>query len=93
MEIIEVLQGLSTVLFAMSMFILNSFKRSLDSTTESIGELNTNIATLIANDANKDKRLDLMDAEIKNIRTNIHELRNETHQNITALEVRILSKE
>lgn len=92
MEMLEILQGLSTLLFALSMFILNGFKNSIDDTKDSISELNANIATLLANDANKTERLDRMDAEINNIRSNLHELRNETNATFLNMERKIIER-
>lgn len=98
-QIQQVLQALSTVLFGLAMYYIKDFKSSLDGVKDSISHLNANIATLLANDNNKDKRLDshkemLMELKIENKRlsTSIHSMRNEFQKNLLALEteVRIL---
>lgn len=93
MEVFEILQAISTLLFAITMFILNSFKNSLDVANKSIGELNSNISMLIANDTNKDKRLDMMTAEINNIRMNLHEVRNDFQKQMSKMEIKLATKE
>lgn len=81
MENIDLFQVVITVLLALSMFLLNSFKGSIDKVTNSINLLNTNVATLLANDENKDKAIETNHKEIEKLRVTYHEMAQQVTAN------------
>ena len=81
-----ILQAFSTLLFALAMFILNGFKKAMDKVNDSVSnvkdsvaDLNTNIATLIQKDLNKDKRLEEHHEELKRVNSEIFAVRQRVH--------------
>lgn len=74
LTLMEILQGSSTVLFALAMFILNGFKQSINEVKQSISDLNVNIAKLIISNDNTDERSRSNTKEIDKLRERVHKL-------------------
>jgi len=53
-----IFKGFITVLLTISMFLVNSFNRTLENVERSVSGLNVNIATLIEKDNGQTRRLD-----------------------------------
>ena len=89
MDIALVLQAVSTLCFFLIVFNVQGFKKTMEKMQESIGSLNTNIATLIEKDSNKDQRLDEQKERIIILEKEIDKLRERYHDNVNNLGARV----
>lgn len=90
------LQAISTLCFFLGVFVIQSFKKSLDEMQKSVNSLNVNIATLVQTDKNKDERLaehkdsiDRLDREVLKLRERYHDLANNMNGRINLLEMKL----
>ena len=83
------LQAMSTVLFAVCMFILKDFKKDANEIKKSILQLNINFSTLMANDKNKDREIVAIKTDIVRNRDSIHDIRNEIQKAVLRLELKV----
>ena len=74
LTLMEILQGLSTVIFAFVMFTVRGFRDSINEVKQSISELNVNIAKLIISHDNTDERSRQNSVEIDKLRERVHKL-------------------
>ena len=84
-----ILQGISTICFFMSAFIIQSFKKSLDNMQISVNNLNVNIATLVQTDKNKEERLHEHKDALSRLGKEVERLREKYHDNTNDLGGRI----
>jgi len=94
-SISDILQAIFTLAFTVVMFNVRDFKSVMTKMGTNIEKLNINIATLLANDINKDKRLNNLDEEVHDIkeessrlRSGMHEIRNEVTKISTKIELK-----
>ena len=97
-----ILQGISALAFTCFLFILNGFRASLDSIKVSVGDLNTNIATLLEKDRTKDLRLEQhsrdiasVESEVKNIREKMHDINDNIGgvATLNKIDIEVMKKE
>lgn len=93
------LQGISTLCFFLGVFIVKGFKDSVDKVQSSINDLNTNIATLLEKDLNKDERINehkelisRLFQEVDKLREKVHELTNNAISEITLIKALLEQK-
>lgn len=77
-----ILQAISTLCFFLGVFVIQSFKKSLDDMQRSVNTLNINIATLVEKDTNKDERLAEHKESINRLNKEVDRMRDKYHNSI-----------
>jgi hypothetical protein len=69
-------EGVMAVIATLGLIIFNGLSKKVDGVTRSITALNKNIATLIANDENKQREIENNREEINKLRITAHNINN-----------------
>jgi len=69
-------QAVMTIISGMGLVIFKGLSKKVDSMADSVTDLNKNIATLIANDQNKQREIELNREEINKLRIVNHDINN-----------------
>lgn len=79
LEDVDMLQGLTTIIMTLGLFILKDFKGTIEKVQMSITELNVNITMLIEKDHHNQERISSNNEYIRKNQDEIQMLRNKYH--------------